>query len=626
MFQCSKPHIYTKSEEDRRVSLDTMKSSGPFFELQGCILREEGSEETRRFTFDENVQRLFGFAEVVRPAGSTAALEWIMGRGQGALMPQDPSALAVETDFWGVCGAVEAARWVFSRMLGIPEPPPADTHPSLLRGEAERWGQQPSSLLLDQDTLHLAFFMLREDAAGDVVPVSGIVVGDSVAAPGSDTVLTSQITEFVACPLPEWLRQLNLDGLALCGGAALWLITGFSEGPSDWDFFVCEGSWEAAERAILQLCAQAPPGQLLVTATGAAVTVFVFGIGLHPVRVQFVRKVYPTLRAVLDSFDLDCCCISYHRGSLLASPRGIRALRTLQNVVDPATWGASSVYRATKYSGRGFSVALPGLRWARLRPFPLRGASRADSLIRQLQTVERGGVTDRGPGSYERDHGGSIHHAYSHRSREHIIEELNDLPASVVAHTVDFPPDIAALTSSVPAFLNLRDVQNDAVFFAQPRGEGRDGGASFQTLWYNGVPHLYVHEDAVAELRSCRLADGSGRVVWANPRDSEAGELPLALRLVVAHPTSSASDDGFLYDHRALEHAVNVMRACLQNACWSTRKTAKFREKIRTTDPVLQDVVVVPSITHIYPLTVPGRRKKPRRMVTWRIWQILKGA
>ncbi len=58
---------------------------------------------------------------------------------------------------------------------------------------------------------------------------------------------------------------------------------------------------------------------------------------------------------VINSFDIDCCCVLYHNMNILANTRGLLALKTRMNVLPSITCG-STLKRFVKYSQRGMNV------------------------------------------------------------------------------------------------------------------------------------------------------------------------------------------------------------------------------------------------------------------------------
>ena len=104
-----------------------------------------------------------------------------------------------------------------------------------------------------------------------------------------------------------------------------------------------------------------PKNRFLVLRSSWAVTIFVLnGCGRIGPPIQVVLSVYESTLAVLQDFDLDCCCFGFDGQKVVSTPRGMRALRYGVNVLDSDREGPSYFKRAWKYQERGWRVAIPG--------------------------------------------------------------------------------------------------------------------------------------------------------------------------------------------------------------------------------------------------------------------------
>lgn len=603
--------------------------ASPIDELPACVVEEEGTGLRRLFDFsrradggrgalDDDPLKILDVGHVVRPAGAIAALRWFMDRT--AAMPDDPAFLARELDFWGACGDVTATAWVFARMLGQGDPPPAASGRALRR-EAERWCADPSRLLVPEDDVRTAFAMLRDDRPpGAATPVSKTVFARAVPLPDTALCVPHGDVDFTGPrEVPKWLRDLDMRDLALCGGAALWLATGFADGPSDWDVFACggEASWAEAERAIAALCAS--PHPTLVSTTGAAVTVMVFGPDVT--KVQFVRRCFSSVSEALDDFDLDFCRVAFYRGELVATPRGHRALETMHTVMTPETWCSRFVHRAAKYARRGFAVRLPGLAHSRGAPLPPGDASPVDSTLRQFASYASAKVIDAQPESYE-SNSRAIYLAYAEDTLDMVVARLRDVPEAAVRVTTSKAPDVARMLAEVPVVCFRRWEGAEDAFFAQPRGAGRDGGFSFRTLRWGSQRLMYVHEDFVSELREC-VREGHA-VRWSNPRDPTAAPMEIALRFEgmtgVLVDGLSEGHVKYSFEHPALSHVASIMRACIKGARWRTQPDAPVREYIGTTSAAFAGMLR-PRLSERLRAVKTKSGKRIKRTVLWRGWE-----
>jgi hypothetical protein len=65
-------------------------------------------------------------------------------------------------------------------------------------------------------------------------------------------------------------------------------------------------------------------------------------------KVQIITRLYKTLGDILNTFDIDCCCIGYDGDKLRMTPRAQRAITLKANIVDLDIRGASFEYRLCK--------------------------------------------------------------------------------------------------------------------------------------------------------------------------------------------------------------------------------------------------------------------------------------
>ena len=77
--------------------------------------------------------------------------------------------------------------------------------------------------------------------------------------------------------------------------------------------------------------------------------------------IQVITRIYFSKNDILNSFDLDCCCVGYDGDRVHITERGITAVRTKINVVNLAIRGDAYEHRLIKYAERGFGIGVPGL-------------------------------------------------------------------------------------------------------------------------------------------------------------------------------------------------------------------------------------------------------------------------
>jgi hypothetical protein len=77
---------------------------------------------------------------------------------------------------------------------------------------------------------------------------------------------------------------------------------------------------------------------------------------------QLILRVYPSVEAVIQSFDIDCCCVVLdpRTGEISASARGLHAFVHKVNVVRTDYFSPTCENRLVKYQRRGFAIMDPG--------------------------------------------------------------------------------------------------------------------------------------------------------------------------------------------------------------------------------------------------------------------------
>ena len=183
----------------------------------------------------------------------------------------------------------------------------------------------------------------------------------------------ARLAAFCGETLLQELRGLKLPGLVLAGGAVIGALTGTAAGDVDL-FLTCPPSegityLKAVLAAVQRSHAEAtgPRAPMLVTRSAQAVTLY--RSAALPA-VQIVLGVSTDIHEILTGFDVDCCCVAYHFEShrVLASPRGLRALRYGTCLVDTLHDSPSYCRRLEKYGLRGWAIGVPGLDEVRIAP------------------------------------------------------------------------------------------------------------------------------------------------------------------------------------------------------------------------------------------------------------------
>ena len=79
-------------------------------------------------------------------------------------------------------------------------------------------------------------------------------------------------------------------------------------------------------------------------------------------KIQVITRLYANKHDILNSFDIDCCCVGWDGSEVLATQRCIDALRTHVNIINLEVRGDAYENRLLKYATRGFGIGVPGLK------------------------------------------------------------------------------------------------------------------------------------------------------------------------------------------------------------------------------------------------------------------------
>lgn len=107
-------------------------------------------------------------------------------------------------------------------------------------------------------------------------------------------------------------------------------------------------------------------------------------VSKYPYRhIQVILKNFSSVAEILNSFDVDCCCVAYDGNNVWTNERAMRAINQKINVVDLTKSSASYEYRLAKYGRRGFKVVVPSFDEANVNeqiylkpPYQLRGLAK----------------------------------------------------------------------------------------------------------------------------------------------------------------------------------------------------------------------------------------------------------
>lgn len=75
--------------------------------------------------------------------------------------------------------------------------------------------------------------------------------------------------------------------------------------------------------------------------------------------IQFIIRVYPSISALLHSFDIGSCCVAFDGSQIYITAFGMYSLTHRVNIVVPSYASKSYFRRLMKYKHRGFSIVFP---------------------------------------------------------------------------------------------------------------------------------------------------------------------------------------------------------------------------------------------------------------------------
>nr|QBK92578.1 MAG: hypothetical protein LCPAC401_02160 [Pithovirus LCPAC401] len=93
----------------------------------------------------------------------------------------------------------------------------------------------------------------------------------------------------------------------------------------------------------------------------------------NPIIIQFILMKFSSPFHILNSFDIDSCCVGFEikdKNKFYSTPRFIRAYETMSNTIDPTRQSSIYIQRLIKYLSRGFDIAIPGLNMDTVRIKP----------------------------------------------------------------------------------------------------------------------------------------------------------------------------------------------------------------------------------------------------------------
>ena len=74
-------------------------------------------------------------------------------------------------------------------------------------------------------------------------------------------------------------------------------------------------------------------------------------------RIQFILRLFDNVSSILNTFDIDCCCVGYDGTNVLMTGRASFAITNRVNCCDLSLRGDAFESRLIKYAERGFALA-----------------------------------------------------------------------------------------------------------------------------------------------------------------------------------------------------------------------------------------------------------------------------
>lgn len=160
----------------------------------------------------------------------------------------------------------------------------------------------------------------------------------------------------------NWLIKCLTDhncwnNLLLAGGSILNKVIN-CELETDYDLFIYGLTPEEANAKLNKIITLFEHKLYSINRSENALT-----INLYSRELQIILRLYQTKAEILQSFDVDSCCIGYDGQNVLMTPRCLYSLSSMINMIDFDRMSPSYEYRLAKYMTRGFSVYVPDFNW-----------------------------------------------------------------------------------------------------------------------------------------------------------------------------------------------------------------------------------------------------------------------
>ena len=217
--------------------------------------------------------------------------------------------------------------------------------------------------VLRTDSLNINNTMVQETTTKNLEYISGDF-GNRIVLAGSkqrNTISDNNFNMEFSKKTFDLLTYIHWDNIVVAGGSLVNIITKSDEKLNDVDIFIYGLDKESTKQKIDHVVNSVKQKAIdmkydtRVYMNSNVINIYVFDTK-KLLQVQIILRLYDTLAHVLVGFDVDCCCVAYNGKNLLATERGLNALKYRVNVANLKRRSPSYENRLIKYSFRGFDV------------------------------------------------------------------------------------------------------------------------------------------------------------------------------------------------------------------------------------------------------------------------------
>jgi hypothetical protein len=153
---------------------------------------------------------------------------------------------------------------------------------------------------------------------------------------------------------------IDVDHIIVCGSSVIQLFC-YSQIPNNvaYDVFFTTLDYSIAQTIIESIKAKIE--STLKCECHVAVTPNSTILFCEFIVIQFVTSLFENINNVLNSFDLDCCCVGIQKYKVYAINRFVRSLEYGGNIFQPQKQSVYYFHRIQQYISRGFLLFVPGV-------------------------------------------------------------------------------------------------------------------------------------------------------------------------------------------------------------------------------------------------------------------------